>query len=55
MKPLRPSESEDKKNVLRLDDRSFEELIKIGTLTIAKCWKQSFPVSVFYYATLLGH
>lgn len=40
---------------MRLDDRSFKELLKIGKPTIAKCKKQSLPVSVFHYATLLGH
>ena len=55
MKHLRQSESKDDKNVMRLNDRSFEELLKIGTPTIAKCKKQLLPVSVFHYATLLGH
>jgi hypothetical protein len=48
MKHLRPSESKDDKNVMQLDGRSFEELLKICTPTIAKCKKQSLPVSVFH-------
>jgi hypothetical protein len=55
MKHLRSSESKDDKNVMRFDDRSFVGLLKIGTTTIAKCRKQSLPVSVFHYGTLLGH
>lgn len=47
MKHLRPSESKEKKNVLQLDDRSFEELLEICTPTIAKSRKQSLQ-SVFF-------
>jgi len=47
MKHLRPSESKEKKNVLRLYDRSLEELLKICTPTIAKSRKQSLQ-SVFF-------